>query len=298
MFKVKVPATSANMGPGFDCIGIALDLYNEVEVYESDKPLHFIWECEEEEVPEKENFIYTSMMDVFKEHDFPIPNVKVIARKCNIPMVRGLGSSSAAIVAGLTLAYALMGKDFDKDLLAYKACVIEGHPDNVVPCFLGGMTISVMDEGKPYTTHVPIEDRVKFMAVIPPYKTETKQSREVLPKDYTRADCIQNVSRASMMINAFNLKDYHLLRTAFGDRIHQPYRLPLLKDAAYVFELFKENGAIGEFMSGSGSTLMGVFLDDCQDRKLIIEEQLKAIDPLFRVELLNVDRTGVVLSKI
>lgn len=92
-------------------------------------------------------------------------------------MVRGLGSSSAAIVAGLTLAYALMGKDFDKDLLAYKAWVIEGHPDNVVPCFLGGMTISVMDEGRPYTTHVPIEDRVKFMAVIP-YKNRKPSKAE------------------------------------------------------------------------------------------------------------------------
>ncbi len=298
MFKVKVPATSANMGPGFDAIGIALDLYNEVEVHKSDKPFHFVWECDEEEVPEKENFIYTTMIQVFEEHNFPIPNVKVIAKKCNIPMVRGLGSSSAAIVSGLTLSYAIMGKPLDKDFLSHKAWVIEGHPDNVVPCFLGGMTVSVMDEGKPFTTHVPIENRVKFMAVIPPYKTETKQSREVLPKNYTRADCIHNVSRASMMINAFNLKEYHLLRTAFGDTIHQPYRLPLLKDAPYIFELFKENGAIGEFMSGSGSTLMGVFLDDCLDKKLIIEEKLKAVDPLFRVELLNVDREGVVLSEI
>ena len=298
MFKVKVPATSANMGPGFDCIGIALDLYNELEVYKDDKPLHFAWECPDEEVPQAENFIYLSMIDVFKENNFPIPNVKVIAKKCNIPMVRGLGSSSAAIVSGLTLAYAIMDKPFDRENIAYKAWLIEGHPDNVVPCILGGMTISVMDEGKPFTTHVPVEDRLKFMAVIPPYKTETKQSREVLPKNYTRADCILNVSKAAMMINAINLKDYKLLRTAFGDRIHQPYRLPLLKDADYVFKLFQECGAVGEFMSGSGSTLMGVFLDDCEDKKAIIEQKLKAIDPLFRVELLNIDRTGLVLSNI
>ena len=213
-------------------------------------------------------------------------------------MVRGLGSSSAAIVSGLTLAYAIMDKPLDKDKIAYQAWVIEGHPDNVVPCILGGMTISVMDEGKAFTTHVNVEDRLKFMAVIPPYKTETKQSREVLPKNYSRSDCILNVSKAAMLINAMNLKDYALLRTAFGDRIHQPYRLPLLKDAAYIFELFQEYGALGEFMSGSGSTLMGVFLDDCEEKKTIIEEKLKAIDPEFRVELLNIDRTGLVLSRI
>lgn len=297
MFTVKVPATSANLGPGFDAIGIALNLYNEIRAEFSDRPLHFTWENPKDILSPEDNLIYISMLEVFRRYDFPVPNLSVQVKDCQIPIRRGLGSSSAAIVSGLTLAYAVMGQPFDKKRLSEDACKIEGHPDNVVPAVEGGLSVTVLRPDKPpLTSHIPVPRDLRFLAVVPPYEISTEKSRAALPNSYTRADCIGNAARTALMVNALATKDYALLRTAFEDFIHQPYRLPLMKDSSAIFQLFQENHALGEFISGSGSTLMGVFRqEEGEKAKARIEEAVKAIHPDFYVKLLEVDMEGVSL---
>lgn len=298
MIKVRVPATSANMGPGFDAIGIALNLYNEIEVYPSDRPLHFEWEEEGDRLPSEKNLTEQTMRAVFQKHGFALPHVSVYVRKCHIPIQRGLGSSSAAIVSGLALAYEMMGEDFDKKKLAQEACLIEGHPDNVIPAIEGGMSVTVLKEGKPpLTSHIEVPEDLRFIAVIPPYEICTEQSRAALPVEYRRSDCIGNAARTALLVNAMVKRDYGLLRTAFEDFVHQPYRLPLMQDAKYIFELFQENRALGEFISGSGSTLIGVFTEsESQKAFKVIEKVVQEIDPKFRTYLLNVDTEGMILE--
>lgn len=300
MIRIRVPATSANMGPGFDAIGIALSLYNEIEGYPSNEPLHFEWEDDQDILPREKNLTEQTMREVFQKNDFDLPNVSVYVRKCNIPIQRGLGSSSAAIVLGLVLAYALMGEAIDKKRLAREACLIEGHPDNVIPAIEGGMSVTVLKEGQdPLVSHIEIPEDLRFIAVVPPYEICTEQSRAALPTQYQRNDCIQNAARTALLVNAMIKRDYPLLRTAFEDFVHQPYRLPLMQDARYIFELFQENQALGEFISGSGSTLIGVFEEkEAQKACIAMEKALQALDPKYQVHLLTVDTGGVLWENI
>lgn len=295
MFKVQVPATSANLGPGFDAIGIALNLYNEIIAEPSDKPFHFVWQEQTDVLSEDDNLIYQSMVAVFHRHQFALPRVQVRVLPCTIPIRRGLGSSSAAIVSGLTLAYALMGMPLDKDKLSAEACRIEGHPDNVVPAIYGGLSVTVLKEDKPpLTSSVTVPADLRFLAVVPPYEISTEQSRAALPDSYSRADCIHNAARTALLVNAFHSKDYSLLRTAFEDAVHQPYRLPLMKDGRRIFDLLKDQGSLGEFISGSGSTLMGVFTKDTGAKALPqIDPILKSLDKGFYCKLLEIDHEGV-----
>lgn len=299
MYRVLVPATSANLGPGFDCVGIALNLYNEVEVYSSEKRLHLEWEDPSEEIPLEDNLVYTSIIRVFHDHNFELPNAKVVMKKLKIPVSRGLGSSSAAIVAGLTLGYAMMGRPFDKVHILKLACDIEGHPDNVAPTILGGMNISIIREKDVISSIVKVPDDLRFIAVIPPYKVSTLQSRRVLPKAFTSQDAIANVSRAAILINSFATREYTHLRVALDDRLHQPYRLPLLKDSDFIIHSFKKHGALGEFISGSGSTMIGIFKkEDASLAQKELEKEMKRIHKDFEVMCLDVDREGVQLEYI
>lgn len=296
MYKISVPATSANLGPGFDAIGIALSLYNEIEAKASDKPLHFTWEEEKDRLSNEENLIYRSIAEIFSSRALTLPNAEVHVRPCGIPICRGLGSSSAAIVSGLALACLLLGEPLDKNRLARDACLIEGHPDNVVPAIYGGLSVTILKEGRPpLVSKIDLPEDLRFMAVIPPYKISTEESRRALPTKYARADCIHNAARTALLVNALHRRDYALLRTAFEDAVHHPYRLPLMPDAALIFELLQRESSLGEFISGSGSTLIGVFRQTEGERALPrIKKALHALDPNFAVHLLEVDKEGLV----
>lgn len=296
MYKISVPATSANLGPGFDAIGIALTLYNEVEALPSDRPLHFVWENEKDRLSDEDNLIFQSIAQVFAARDLPLPNLLVRVGSCGIPICRGLGSSSAAIVCGLALAHLLLGESLDKEKLALEACLIEGHPDNVIPAIYGGLSVTVLKEDlPPLVSLIDLPEDLRFMAVIPPYPISTEESRRALPNTYTRGDCIHNAARTALLVNALHQREYSLLRTAFEDAVHQPYRLPLMKDARYIFELLQQQGSLGEFISGSGSTLIGVFTKEKGESALpSVQEALQKLDPNFAVHLLAVDTEGLV----
>ena len=239
--KILVPATSANVGAGFDALGLALSLHNTVTMEEWDKL--DIMASDGSLVPTgTSNLIYRSAKAVYEQLGKPIKGLR-IRQENPIPMARGLGSSSACIVAGILGANALLGSPLTKRQMLTLATSIEGHPDNVAPAMLGGFVSSVFDEGQVFTARKEINEELAFAAFIPNFKLLTEKARAALPKTVDRRDAVYNLSRAALATAAFCDGDYELLRVATKDALHQQYRLPLIPGGERVFEIAWDLGA-------------------------------------------------------
>ena len=258
MIKVRVPATSANLGPGFDSLGIALNIYNEYE-FELKESKGLFFEGFEEEFQNEDNIIFMAIKKVFDKYDFKFNGIRIKIIKQDIPISRGLGSSSSCIVAGLIGAFALMGKKINKDEILSLAVEIEGHPDNVCPAIFGGLVSTIMvDNKKPLYNCVEVKDGVKFIALIPRFKLSTEKARAILPKEVPFRDCIYNIGRAALLISCFSNGNYTLLREATKDRIHERFRSKLIDNFDKVYNKSLELGALSCFLSGAGPTLMAI----------------------------------------
>lgn len=265
MLKIRIPATTANMGPGFDTLGMALKLYNEIEVEKIDKGIEFLQNNEPSDIPLEENLIYTTMLKVFSTYNFKAQGFKINFSKCEVPMSRGLGSSATCISGGIAAANYLMGNILSTEDFINIATEIEGHPDNVVPSIVGGMTVSINSENKILYSKVHIPSNLNFAVMIPDFKVSTEDARKVLPQNYSRADCVFNVSRAAMFISALQNKEFNKLRTCINDKIHQPYRKVFIENIDDIFLKAKFLGSLGEFISGSGSTLIAIVDDEVKE---------------------------------
>ncbi len=290
--KVRVPATTANMGPGFDTLGMALKLYNEIEVEEISEETEIYNGGLKSEGDYKENLIYKSIVSAMNEQRYSYNGFKINVTKCDIPMSRGLGSSSACIVGGITAANAIMGNKMDMEDIIDLATKIEGHPDNVVPAVLGGMVISLKVGEEIKHSKVNVPDKLKFVAMIPSFKVSTVLSREVLPKSYLKEDCIFNTSRSAMLISALYNNEFDKLRICFQDKIHQPYRKSLIRNFDDVFQKSEELGSMGEFISGSGSTLMAVVDKNADQFVSSMKNFLNQLEDTWKVILLDPDLQG------
>ena len=257
MIEVQIPATSANLGSGFDSVGLALSMHNVVRMQEADRLE--IRSLDGVSIPLSErNLVYRAACHLYEHCGKKAPKF-VIEQENRIPMTRGLGSSSACIVGGLVAANELLGRPFDRKGLVELATGMEGHPDNVAPAILGGFVVSVM-EGKRVDTvreEVPPED-LAFALFIPDFPLSTVAAREALPKQVEHHDAVYNLSRVSMLTAAFLKRDYERLEVATGDRLHQPYRLPLIAHAEEIFQMAKECGAYTSTISGAGSSLLSI----------------------------------------
>jgi homoserine kinase len=260
MIRVKVPATTANMGPGFDCLGMALNLYNEIEVEEIENGLHIeiLDKYLKGKIPtDKTNLIYSSMEYIFKATGI-YPKGISFRQKSDIPTARGLGSSSACIVAGLIAGNKIVGNPLkDNDILKL-AIDIEGHPDNVAPALLGGMVASIKGDNGYIYEKIDVSKNIDFVAVIPDFKLSTKVAREVLPKEISREDAVFNIGRAMLLIRAFEKNEFQNLNELFKDKLHQDYRKKLIPFMDETFEFCLQNGTKGVYLSGAGPTLMTV----------------------------------------
>lgn len=256
MVKVRVPATSANLGAGFDSLGISLSIYNEYEFSLEEEGLFF--EGIEEEFKNEDNIILMAMKKVFNKYDFKFSGLRIKIIKQDIPISRGLGSSSSCIVAGLMGAFALMGRDIDKEEVLKLAVNIEGHPDNVCPAIFGGLVSTIMVNEKPIYNCVEVKDGLKFIALIPRFKLSTEKARAILPKEVPFKDCIYNIGRAALLISCFSNGNYALLKEATKDRIHEQFRSKLIENFDDVYNKAIELGAFGCFLSGAGPTLMAI----------------------------------------
>ena len=256
-FKVRVPGTSANIGVGYDCLGVALDYLLELKVEESSK-IEFLENGKPFSIPIEENLIFEAIKYTEKHLVKNIPSYKINIIKNEIPIARGLGSSSSAIVAGILIANRFAGNPLDIDKIAKLAVEMEGHPDNVVPAIFGGMVLTAHDKKNIVYSILSNTDDLYFYVMIPDFQLSTEKARSVLPKSYLVSDAINNMSKLGLLVDAFNKKKYDNLRFLLGDKIHQPYRFALINNSEEIFEMSQKYGALGEYISGAGPTLISL----------------------------------------
>ncbi len=255
---IRVPATSANLGPGFDSFGLALGLYNTITLEECDAGLHFIG-CDAAYANE-DNLIYVAYKAAMDYMGLPVAGLKVHI-DAQIPISRGLGSSAALLTAGAAGANALHGSPLSKHQLLEVTNPIEGHPDNLAPAIFGGMTVSMMLGDKPITVPANLHPDWHFLALVPDFPLSTSAARSVLPDSYSRADAVFNVGRGALVVKALELGDEALLQAAMEDRIHQPYRRKLIADYDVIEQTVKARGAAFA-LSGAGPTLLCVTMQE------------------------------------
>lgn len=284
--RISVPATSANLGPGFDALGIAVDLANTCEFKISEDVKKF-------EKNVKENLIYSSykfVFDFYKEEVIPIE----IDIETNIPLSRGLGSSAACIVMGVFVAFSVMKRDFDKAEILKIATAIEGHPDNVSPAIYGGANVSILN-GDVFVERFEISEKFKFLAIIPDFELSTKDAREALPKNYTKEDVVFNISRVSMLILSLISGDEDNLKVSLEDKIHEPYRLKLIPEIEEIEKIIKESNSIGHYLSGAGSTIMLILKSEDETTESEIRKKLERLSNSYKVMPLEIDKRGAFL---
>lgn len=256
MVKLQIPATSANLGAGFDALGLALSFYNTAEMEEND---HLdIKSLDNTKIPENEkNLIYISAKDLYEVCGKKLKGLTL--RQTNaIPMARGLGSSSACIIAGLVGANKMLGDPLTKDDLVDLAAQIEGHPDNTAPALLGGIVTAVFDGRKVHWVKQEVYTNLKFAAIIPDFELKTNDARACLPKEVTYKDAVYNLSRAALFSASLLTGKYENLRTGVDDRLHQPYRMKLIPNIDEVFDIAYTHGAYAAYISGAGPTVMAI----------------------------------------
>ena len=261
---IRVPATTANLGPGFDAFGCALSLYTDVTFEETECGLE-ITGCDEE-FTGPDNLAYVSYCAVLSSLSEEIRGVKIHIN-ADIPIGRGLGSSAALLVAGAMGANVLRGNRLSTQGLLNITNAMEGHPDNLAPAFYGGLTASMVDNGLPVTVNFPLHPQWDIIALIPDFPLATTYARSVLPTQLPRADAIYNISHGAMVLKALELGDEKLLRTAMQDRLHQPYRKSLIQDYDAIETLVRTTGA-GFCLSGAGPTLLCITRDESLEQKL------------------------------
>ena len=261
---IRVPATTANLGPGFDAFGCALSLYTDVTFEETEEGLE-ITGCDEE-FTGPDNMAYTSYCAVLASLSEEVRGVKIHI-DAHIPICRGLGSSAALLVAGAMGANVLRGSKLSTQGLLNITNAMEGHPDNLAPAFFGGLTASMVDNGLPVTVSFPLHPDWEFLALVPDFDLPTTKARAVLPEQVSRADAIYNISHGAMVLKALELGDEKLLRNAMQDRLHQKYRKHMIPDYEAIEGLVRTAGA-AFCLSGAGPTLL------CLTQKQDLEEKL------------------------
>ena len=271
MVRVLIPATSANLGPGFDAVGLALGLYNEVGLEPAENDLEILVAGDGEElIPRDEsNLVFQAAAKVFAALGKKPKNIK-LTLKNRLPLARGLGSSAAAIVGGVVAANAYLGNTLSAEELLQIATSIEGHPDNVAPALFGGVVVSGIFQKEVKYLKLPLPE-VEIVVAIPKYQLKTSDARQVLPDKVPFNDAVLNVNRVSFLIAALCLKQYEYFKLGMEDYLHQPYRSKLIPGFYQVVEKATAAGAFGVALSGSGPTVLAFALNSGEVGKAIKE---------------------------
>ena len=248
-FKITVPATTSNMGPGFDFLGMSLTLYNTY-LFEESKSFEFVgFESIDD------NMTYQTYLLFIGRHSNEEHPVKITLLRNEVPSSRGLGSSATAVVAGMRAANYILGDIVSEEEMIKEMIDFEGHPDNILAAYYGGMVSSVYDNNKLLKFKHEVSDKLKFSLVIPNYSVKTKDARSILPKSLKYSDVLYNASRAFILEKAYKDGDIETLRIASKDAIHEKYRSTLIKDYNLVKSLEEKYNVIVN-ISGSGSTML------------------------------------------
>ncbi len=296
MIEVKIPATSANLGAGFDSLGIALTMYNKIWIEESDS-VDIASIDGSRQRTDKTNLIYTTVEFLYNHFGKKLPGL-FIRQKNDIPFTRGLGSSSACIIGGLLGANHLLGNPLDKKGIIDIAAKMEGHPDNSTPALLGGFVASVYDGEEVHCIKKEIQKDIDFYAFIPSFPLSTEKARAAVPKTLSLGDAIHNLSRASLFSISIQTGAYHNLKVACQDKLHQPHRLPLIERGSDIMDISYALGAYASYISGAGSTIMSIVDDnDLGFANRAREKMAKEGIDKYNIVKLKVDNTGATLKE-
>ncbi len=250
---VRVPATSANLGPGFDCLAIALDLWNEmtfelrpggVQVTTSGEGSDWLYN-------DHRSMLWQAVLHYHKQAGTPPPAGMAITCHNNIPLGSGCGSSASARLAGLLAADVLSGGRVGQPALLRLATELEGHPDNAAAALYGGLLIVSADDNECITHRTDLPE-MQVVVVVPNFHLPTQKAREALPQKISLKDAVFNVGRTALVVEALRSGDFSLLGSALRDRLHQPYRLPLIPGARQAIDAAMQSGAIAAGLSGAG----------------------------------------------
>lgn len=307
--SVKVPATTANIGPGFDCMGMALPIYNTITIEETVLPgtgvnINVIAdgssvdELALEHVPLDENSLVYKAVEVLYNSIGQTPSELQITIKSGIPVARGLGSSASVIIGALVAANELLGNPADEPALLSIACEIEGHPDNITPALVGGLVISSQeDDGSVVYRKLKWPQEWAITVCVPDFELSTDIARSVLPKEVPMKDAVFNAQRMAMFIQAVHTEDSELMKLALKDKLHQPYRMKLIQGLDKIHDSLKHiESVLGCVLSGAGSSILVISLKDDIDRiKNIVRDTWADQNIKCDIKTLNVESNGATI---
>ncbi len=307
--SVKVPATSANLGPGFDCLGIALPIYNTVTIDETVLPgtgveINILSQDENfddliiDHIPTDENSIVYKAVELLYNSIGQTPSELKINIQTQIPVTRGLGSSAAVIVGALIAANHLLGDPADESAILSIATEIEGHPDNVTPAVVGGLVLSSMeDDGSILYRKIDWPEDWAITVCVPDVELATEISRSVLPENVPMQDAVFNTKRMGMLIQAIHTQDEELMKAALTDKLHQPYRAKLVPWMDEINQSIKHDDDIfGCVLSGAGSTVLVISKQNATDRvRSKISEVMTNLNVKAEIKTLKVENDGATI---
>ena len=257
MYTVQVPATTANLGPGFDCLGMALSCCNSVSFAFMESGLEIqIPEGDVGKIPtDEKNLIYRVFCRTLERYNEKIPGLRFIQTN-DIPTMRGMGSSAACVVAAVAMANVYLKNAIPLQDMLDICTEEEGHPDNILPAILGGITVGCMDEGKVHYIRMAPPKGLYAVVFVPRFSLSTRKARNALPKMVSMEEAVFNVSHASLLTGALAAGNLELLRHAMQDRLHQPYRKALIPEYDDIVAISNANGALATCLSGAGPTMI------------------------------------------
>lgn len=286
--KVKVPATSANLGIGYDCLGIALDAYCIATFEEIEHGLE-ISGCEQAYC-NSDNLFYRSFCAALEYMQKKVQGVRIHIDS-NIPTARGLGSSATCIVAGITAASAMFQNAMNKYEIFDLAAKLEGHPDNVAPAIFGALCVSFMEEGHASMIRYGIKKDMHFIAIIPNYEVKTEDARKVLPTQMSYHDAVYQMGRCAAFAKALEIGNMLIVKKACKDKMQEPYRKQLIPEYDKIRALCERFGADTMFLSGSGSTMMALTREE--ECAMQLKKQLQIQYPAWDLRILHATYDGV-----
>jgi|LFRM01.1.fsa_nt_gb homoserine kinase len=291
MVTIRVPASSANLGTGFDTLGLALQLYLSVTAYDTEgrAALSFA-------EPDGGDLLHQAMAVVFSQAGLPVPKLK-LEIKSQIPAGKGLGSSAAVIVAGLYLANHLLSYPFSEQQLLNWALALEGHPDNIAPAVAGGLTTAMVLDGELFYQKVSLQDDLKVIIAVPDFTLPTGEARRVLPEKVYWRDCVRHLQQACFVMQSLATGDYRHLARAMDDEIVQPARQSLIPGLKEVIKTALQRGALGAALSGAGPSVIALADSNWEYIGSGMQEAFRDAGCQSRCLYLDIDHQGVQIIK-
>ncbi len=295
--EIHIPATSANLGPGFDCLGLALELFNKAEVSWQDGEKLTPQQLKEwaVELPFEQYAIAEAYSCYASQKSVDLPRIE-IDFICDIPIARGLGSSATCAIAGLAAGQLIHRGSCDKNELLNMAASLEGHPDNAAPAILGGLILSGTDEEGVIAVQLPCHENIHVFLLIPEFELSTDEARAVLPKSIPHSEAVKQVASFGFLLQGLAAGSHELLRNGNADYLHEPYRRRLVPEYETIERIALSRGCSVVSLSGAGPSLLGLYAGLKDDADQIGNLLTRGLPIGWEVKRLQVNHTGVVIN--